>query len=110
MKRATVHASAAGSAHDHGKTDALSIATGRGVVGENVKTARNEIDELHLGHGTHAHHCRSTRRADYGRFRDRCIDDSTFAKTARKAFGHLEGSAVDADVFAEKKDALVAFH
>ena len=46
MKRATVHASAAGSAHDHRETDALSIATGRGVVGENVKATGNEIDKL----------------------------------------------------------------
>src|SRR6185503_19682868 len=110
MKRAPVHASAAGSADDHREAYALAVATGGGVVGENVKAARDEIDKLHLGNGPHAHHRRSARRADYRRFRDRRIDDSSFAKTARKAFGNFEGSAVDAYIFPKKKDALVAFH
>src|SRR6185436_3915584 len=110
MKRPAVNASAARASNHHRNADSLSIAAGGGVVPEHIKAARDEIDELHLGYRAHSHHRRAASGSDYRGFRDGRIDHPPVAEAIQKAFGDFERAPVDADVFAEKKDALVAFH
>src|SRR5204863_283204 len=75
-----------------------------------VVGARNEVDELHLGHGPQAHVRRAGRGADDRRFRDRRVDHALLAELLREPFGDLEGTAVCPDVLTKNEDAGVALH
>jgi hypothetical protein len=75
-----------------------------------VPRAGDEIGELHLGDGAHAHDRRAGAPADDRRFGERCIDHAPRAELLLEALGDLEGAAVDADVLADHEDALVALH
>src|SRR5215216_7183859 len=110
MERPAMNAAAARPAHDHRYAYVLAVTALRGVVGQDVEAARDEINELHLGYGAHAHHRSAARGPDYRAFRDRRVNDALFAESGKKTFGHLECAAVCADVFAKDEDALVALH
>ena len=110
MKRPAVDAAATRPAHHHRQADVLAIAALGGVVGNHVESARDKIDELHLGHRAQAHHRCAAGRADDGALGDRRVDDALFAELFEKAVGHLKGATINANVFAEDEDALVALH
>src|SRR6266853_2968336 len=110
MERPAANVAATRAAHHHGGRQSGAIARGGDIVREHVVRARDEVDELHLRHGTQTHVRRTGRRADNGGLRDRRIDDTRFAELLREAIGDLEGAAVEPDVLAEDEDALVALH
>src|SRR5690349_4128469 len=110
MKGSTVDSAAARSSHHHRNANALTIPAGRCVVRQDIETTRDEIDELHFGYRAHPHHRRAARSADYRRLGNRCVDHPLITEFSEKAFGHLEGAAIDPDVFSEKEDTVVAFH
>ena len=107
VERPAVHAAAGRAADDERHADAGAVARLGGEVRDHVEGARDEVDELHLGHGPHPHHRGPDRGADDGGLGDRRVDDALLAELGDEAVGHLEGAAVDADVLAEQEDALV---
>src|SRR5207249_10027456 len=89
MERATAHVAAAGASHHDRGGETGAVARGGDVVGEHVVGAGDEVDELHLRHGAHAHVGRPGRRADDRRLRDRRVDDARLAQFHREAHGDL---------------------
>ena len=81
-----------------------------GEVGDLVEAAGDEVGELHLGDGPHAHQRRADRGADDAGLGDRRVHDALLAELFEHAVGDLECAAVDADVFAEDEHAFVALH
>jgi hypothetical protein len=110
MKRPAVNTSAAWASNHHRNSDTLAIAAGGGVVPQHIKATRDEVDELHLGYRAHSHHRRAASRTYYRGFRDGRIDHPPVAEAIQKAFRDFESASVYADVFAEKKDAVIALH
>src|SRR5688500_7191917 len=100
MERAAMHPAPTWAAHDHGNSYALPVTAFCRVVGQHIKGAGDEINELHLGHGAHSHHGRAARGPDYRALRYRRIYDTVLAKALQESFGHLERAAVRAYVLA----------
>src|ERR1035437_4282988 len=105
-----VHPASAGPADDHRHADARAVAVLGREVREEVEGARDEVDELHLGDGTHAAHRRADGAAHDRLFGERRVEDALFPEPLLQPFRHLEGAAVDADVLPEDEDARIAFH
>src|SRR5712692_4923778 len=110
MKRARAHAGAARPAKHCRNVRAPAIATLRRIVGQQIETAGNEVDELKLGDWPQAQQRRPARRADNRGFRDGRVDHAFVAKVIDDAFRNFECAAVRADVFADQKDSRVALH
>src|SRR5205823_4294983 len=77
---------------------------------ELVPRAGDEVGELHLGDGAHAHDRRAGAAADDRGLRERRVDHAPGPELLLEAERYLEGAAVDADVLADHEDALVAAH
>ena len=77
---------------------------------EVIPRAGDEVRELHLGDGAHAHDRRAGARADDRRLGQRRVHHAPVPELLLKAERHLERAAVDADVLADHEDALVAPH
>jgi hypothetical protein len=75
-----------------------------------IPGAGDEVGELHLGDGPHAHDRRAGAASDDRGLRERRVDHAPGAELLLKAERDLEGAAVDADVLADHEDALVAAH
>jgi hypothetical protein len=75
-----------------------------------VPRARDEIGELHLGDGTHAHDRRAGTARDDRRLREGRVQHAPSAELLLEAERDLEGSAVHPDVLADDEDALVGAH
>ena len=110
MERTAAHVPAARTAHDHRARQECAIARRRHVVREHVVRVGEKVDELHLDHWPHAHVGRARRRADNADLGDRRVDDALLTELVEQSFRDLERAAVLADVFAETKHVLVAFH
>ena len=103
-------AAARRAAHDdrHGRAGAVALLGGDGD--EVVPRARDEVGELHLGDGAHAHDRRAGAAADDRGLGERRVDHAPGAELLLEALRDLERAAVDADVLADHEDALVAPH
>ena len=75
-----------------------------------VPGAGDEVGELHLRDGAHAHDRGAGATADDRGLRKRCIDHAPRAELLLEAQRHLEGAAVDADVLTHHEDAFVSAH
>src|SRR5436190_4237457 len=110
MKWARAQARATGTTKDCRDAGAPAIAALGGVVGEQIESGGDEINELKLRHGPHTHQRRAAGRAHNCAFRNRCVDNTSAAKLVEQAVCYFEGSAIGADVFADHKDRRVALH
>jgi hypothetical protein len=75
-----------------------------------VPGARDEVGELHLGHGAHAHNRRAGAASDDRRLGERRVDHAPRPELLLEPEGDLEGAAVDTDVLSDHEDALVSPH
>src|SRR3990167_2091597 len=105
-----VHAAARGAAQDHRHGRAPTIVAFGDEVGNLVEGAGDEVDELELRHRAQAEVAHPDRGAHDGAFADGRVNDALAAEAREEAFGHLEGAAVDADVFAQHHHRRVALH
>jgi hypothetical protein len=110
VERTAPDARARRPADDHRQTDALPVAAVRGVVGEHVEPAGNEVDELHFRDRAEAHHRRAAGGPDDGGFRNGRIDDAHVAEFFEQARRDLERPAVLGDVLADAEHVRVAPH
>src|SRR4051812_33377974 len=110
MKRTTTDVSATRSANHHRTWEHCTVACSRDVIREHVVTARDEVDELHLTHGTQSHVCRAGSCTDDRRFGNRRVDNTLLAEFRHQSFSDLERTTIGADVFAKAEDILVALH
>src|SRR5678815_3817260 len=95
----------------HGRDpSAPAIATLSCIICQQVKSRRNEIDELKLGNGFHPHQSCAACRTDYRAFGDRSVNNSLLAVLVDKAIGNFESSTISANIFANDKDCWVTFH
>src|SRR6266516_2501422 len=104
------HIPAAGTTHDDGRGQPGPVACCGDVVRQHVVGAGDEIDELHLRDGTQSHVRRAGRRADDRRLGNRRVDHARLAEALGEAFGDLERAAIQAYIFTEDEDAIVALH
>ena len=77
---------------------------------EVIPGAGDEVGELHLRHGAHAHDRGARAAADDRGLGQRRVDHPPRAELLLEALGDLERAAVDADVLADHEDPLVAAH
>src|SRR5207247_8562020 len=91
-----------------GRPGAVALLGGDGD--EVVPRARDEVGELHLRDGAHAHDRGAGAAADDRRLGERRVDHAPGPELLLEAERHLEGAAVDADVLADHEHALVAAH
>ena len=111
VERAAGEAAARRQPHDDRHRRAGAVALLRRDGDEVVPGAGDEVRELHLGDGPHAHHRRAgarRRRSPSRRAARRCTRH--VPELLLEAERDLEGAAVDADVLADHEDALVAPH
>jgi hypothetical protein len=92
----------------HGSPRAVALLGGDGD--QVVPCARDEVGELHLGDGAHAHDRRAGATAHDRRLGERRVDHAPVAELLLEALRHFEGAPVDAHVLADDEDALVALH
>ena len=92
--------------HDRDRRAGAEVLLG-GDRDEVVPGARDEVRELHLRHGAHAHQRRARRAGDDRGLRERRVDDAPGPELLLEAVRHLERAAVDADVLAEDEYAWV---
>src|SRR5947208_7739616 len=100
MKRTRAHAGTAWATKHRGNVSAPTITALGRVVRQQIKTARNKIDELKFGDRPHAHQSRAASRADNCRFGNRRIDHPLFAELIDQTVSDFERAAIRADVFA----------
>src|SRR5438067_13663412 len=110
MKRARAHACTARSSKHRWNVSAPAIATLGRIVCQQIESARDEIDELKLGHSLHAHQSRAASRADDRSFGNRRIDHALFAEVIDQSVSNFERTAVSADVFTNHEHSRVALH
>src|SRR5271170_2766818 len=110
MEWAAVNAAARGTPDDDGRGSSPEVMTFGDEIRELIKTAGDEIDELHFGDGAQAEIAHPTGRADDGAFTDGSIDDAFPAEFLEKTFAGFKSSAVDADVFANENHGGVGGH
>src|ERR1035438_5176443 len=79
-------------------------------VGDLVEGATDEVHELKFSHRTHAGQRRAKAGVDDGHLGDGRVDDARRAEAVDQAFCDLEGSAINANVFADAEDGGIAFH
>ena len=79
----------------------------RGDRDEVVPGARDEVGELHLRHGAHAHQRGAGCAGDDRRLGERHVDHPPGPELLLESVRDLEGAAVDADVLSEHEHALV---
>ena len=82
----------------------------RGHRDEVIPGAGDEVGELHLGDGTHAHQGGAGRAGDDRRLRERHVDHPPRSELLLEPVRDLERAAVDAHVLAEHEHALVVAH
>src|SRR6266568_5452966 len=104
------HVAATGAAHHDRGREAGAVTRGGDVVREHVVGAGDEVDELHLRHGAHAHVGRPGGGADDGCLRDRRVDDACLAELLGEALGDLERAAIRPNVLTQDENARVALH
>src|SRR6266540_7057655 len=110
MERTAREAAAGRAADDHRHRSAGAPALLRVDRDELVPRAGDEVRELHLRDGPHAHDRRARAGADDRRLSERRVDHAPRPELLLEAERHLEGAAVDADVLADHEDALVTAH
>src|SRR5437588_9025772 len=110
MKRAAVHTSARGSANNDGHRRAPAIVRLGHKVGDLVKGAGNEIDELHLRHRSQPQVAHAYGGAHDGRFADGSIDHALPAEALQQAGRRFEGAAVNSDILTDQQDRGIAVH
>jgi len=110
VERPAREAAAGREAHDHRHRRADAVVLLGGDGDQLVERARDEVGELHLAHGPHAHERGAGARADDGRLGQGRVDHPVLAELLQEALGDLERAAVDADVLADQKHARVAPH
>src|SRR3954469_6421979 len=98
-----MHARAAWASEDRRKPRAPTVAALRRVVREHVEAGRDEVYELELGDGPHAHQRRAARRADYRRLRDGRVYHAPLAELVEQPVRHLERAAVSPYVLADEE-------
>src|SRR5262249_2854674 len=72
--------------------------------------AGDKVNELHLGDGAKTKVAHAAGCPDDGAFADGRVDDPLPPKAFEQAFTDLEGTAVNAYVFAKEYDRWIAFH
>ena len=77
---------------------------------EVVPRAGDEVGELHLRNGAHAHDRGAGAAGDDRGLRERRVDHAPGAELLLEAERDLERAAVHADVLADDEDALVVLH
>src|ERR1700723_1133399 len=100
VKWAAVHASSGRTANHHGHRSAPEVMGFGDEVGDLIKAAGDEINELHFGDGAQAEEAHAAGRADDGGFGDRSFDDPFAADFPDQPVGDFERAAVHADIFA----------
>ena len=112
MVEATANVASAWRSHDnrHGRPAAIPISQRGRLIDNLIEAARDEIGELHLGHGTVATQRRADADADDGRLRNGCIDHPCLAEFLKEALGDAERAAVFADVLARHEDLRIPPH
>ena len=103
-------AAAGGAANDDGSGSVPEIVTFGDEIGELVKTAGDEIDELHFGDGAQAKIAHAACSADDGAFADGRIDDALPAEFFEQSFAGFKRAAIHTDVFADEHDAGIGGH
>src|SRR5262245_60925871 len=94
----------------HRGAAAISIAKRRSLIDQLIETTRNEIGELHLGHGPVAALAGADTHADDRRLGNRRIDHPHLSELVVQALRHAKGAAVRTDVFTEHEHLRVAPH
>ena len=110
MERPAVNAAARWRTNHHRHRGVPPVAAFGREVHNLVEAAGNKIGELHLGHRPQPHEARANSRAHDGGFRNRRVHHAPLTEALDEARGHLEGAAVDANIFANQEDAGVALH
>src|SRR6266496_3617198 len=73
-----------------------------------VKTAGDEVDELHLSDWAHAHQRSAHGGANNRRFGHRSIDNTIWPELFQQARADLKGSSVFSNIFTQEEDRLIA--
>src|SRR6266487_2561975 len=110
MKRASAQARPAGTTKHCRDTRTPAITAFGGVVRQEIKSGRYEIDKLKLGNWTHTHQCCPAGSADNRSFRNRRINYASFAELIEQTICNLERSPIEANIFANNKDGWIALH
>src|SRR5581483_3728601 len=79
-------------------------------VGDLIEGAADEVHELELRHGTQPGERRAKAGVDDGHLGDGRIDHALRAEAVDESVGDLEGTAVDADVFANAEHRGIPLH
>src|SRR5437763_3440147 len=110
MKWATVDIPAARSANYERRWGIPAVVRFRDHVDNLVEGAADEIHELEFRDRPQASQRRAEGSADDGGLGNRCVNDPFRPEAVDEAVGNLEGTAVDADIFAEAEDSRIALH
>ena len=110
MESAAMYAAAGRPANDDGHGSAPAVMGFGHEIGDLVKGASNEVDELHLRDRAQSQIAHADRGAYDRGFADGRIDHAFPAETLQQARRGLEGAAVNADIFAQQQDSRIAVH
>src|ERR1051325_7536853 len=110
VKRTTTQPSTAWASNDDRNRYSPAIRRRRCDGYELVKSIRDEIRKLHLGHRTIAEKRCTDRHPDDSSFCNWRIDHSIAAILGKEPFRCFECSPVDSNVFANEKNAIIATH
>src|SRR6185312_15228983 len=110
MERTTLRATTGRPTNDHRHRHTRAPVHLACHVDDLVEATGDEVDELHLRNGTHAHQGRPYSGTDDGRFRHRRIYHALGTKLLQETGAYFECAAVRAYIFSQEEYGLITSH